>query len=104
MSPSEASPNLSLRIAASTGWVDEFVWRLSLQFRLVGMRETQGGNRRHTAARAETTGYGRASRRAVDWQPPDRSGSAVGCRALRRCALATRFRQWSARRPFRLNI
>ena len=29
--------------------------RLSLQFRLVGVRETQGGSTPHTAAKAETT-------------------------------------------------
>jgi hypothetical protein len=57
------------------------------------------GNRRHTAARAETTGYARACRRAFDSQPRGRSGSAVWCPARRRCALIARFRKWSARRP-----
>jgi hypothetical protein len=32
--------------------VDELVRRLSLQFRLVGVREIRFGNRRHTAAKA----------------------------------------------------
>jgi hypothetical protein len=57
------------------------------------------GNRPHTAARAETTGFGRASHRAVDSQPRGHFGSAVGCPAPRKCAPATRFRQWSAQRP-----
>jgi hypothetical protein len=39
---------------------------LALNFALAGVRETQGGNIRHTAAKAETTGYVRAFRRAFD--------------------------------------
>ena len=77
---------------------------LSLQFRLVGARETHVGNRCHTAATAETKGYWIAAHHAADSQPQDRSGSAVWCPAPRRCAPATRFQQWSARRPFRPNI
>jgi hypothetical protein len=53
-------PTLFLRIATSTGCVDEVARRLSFQFRLVGVRETQGGSRHHTAATSETTGYARA--------------------------------------------
>ncbi len=51
------------------------------------------GNRRRTAATAETTGCWLASHRAVDSQPRGRLGSAVGCPVPRKCALATRFRQ-----------
>jgi hypothetical protein len=61
-------------------------------------------NRDHNAAKVETKGYARAYRRAADSQPRGRSGSAVWCPAPRKCALATRFRQSSARRPFRPNI
>jgi hypothetical protein len=50
------------------------------------------GNKPRTAAKGETTGYERACRRAFDWQPRSRLGSAVGYRALRRCAQGTRFR------------
>jgi hypothetical protein len=57
------------------------------------------GSKRRTAARAETTGCARASRRAFDSQPRGRSHSAVWCPARRRCALATRFRRWSVQRP-----
>jgi hypothetical protein len=71
---------------------------VSPQFRPVGVREAQVGNRRHTAATAETMGYARAFHRAFDWQPRGRLGSAVECPGLRRCALATRFRQWSSQR------
>jgi len=41
-------------LSASDLWA-ESVGRLSLQFRLVGVRETQGGSTPHTAAKAETT-------------------------------------------------
>jgi hypothetical protein len=57
-----------LRIATSTGCLDEFVRKLSLQFRLIGVLATRLGNKRHTAARAETTGNGLTSRRAFDLQ------------------------------------
>jgi hypothetical protein len=73
------------------------VRRLSLRCCLAP--EAQGGNRVHTAAEAETTGYARATRRAFDSQPRGRSHSAVSCPARRRCALATRFRQWSVQHP-----
>ena len=43
--------------------------RSSSRFRLTGGRETRFGNRRRSAATAETTGYSLASYRAVDWQP-----------------------------------
>jgi hypothetical protein len=62
------------------------------------------GNIPHTAAKAGTTGCARAFRRAFDWQQRGRSGSAVWRPELRRCAQGARFRQWSARRPFRPNI
>ncbi len=58
------------------------------------------GSKPHTAAKAETTGFARACRRAFDSQPRGRSRSAVWCLARRRCALATRFRKWSVQRPF----
>jgi hypothetical protein len=58
------------------------------------------GSKPHTAAKAETTGFARACRRAFDSQPRGRSRSAVCCLARRRCALATRFRKWSVQRPF----
>ena len=38
---------------------------------------TRVGNRRHSAARAETTGYGLASHRAFDLQPRCRLRSVV---------------------------
>ena len=44
------------------------VWSVSLQFHLVGALGTRFGNRRHNAAKAETTGYARAFRRACDSQ------------------------------------
>jgi hypothetical protein len=43
---------------------------------VVALLELQAGNRRHTAAKAETKGYARAFRRAFDLQPRGRSGSA----------------------------
>ena len=64
---------------------------------LAEVLETRVGNKRHSAAKAETTGCVRSPRRAVDSQPRGRLVSAVWCLALRKCALATRFRQWSAR-------
>jgi len=57
------------------------------------------GSKRRTAAKAETRGCARASRRAFDSQPRGRSHSAVWRPARRRCALATRCRQSSVRRP-----
>lgn len=57
------------------------------------------GSKHRTAAKAETTGCARASHRAFDSQRRGRSRSAVWCPARRRCALATRFRQWSVQRP-----
>ena len=60
---------------------------------------TRLGSRRHTAAKFGTTDYALAFHRACDSQPRDRSCSAVGCPALRRCAQSTRFRQWSVQRP-----
>jgi hypothetical protein len=71
----------------------------SFRCRLAGVWATRFGNRRHSAARGETTGCWPASRRASDSQPRGRSHSAVWCPARRRCALATRFRQWSVQRP-----
>ena len=71
----------------------------SLQFRQVGVPDSQVGSKLHTAAKAETTGCARACHRAFDSQPRGRSRSAVGCPARRRCALATRFQQWCAQRP-----
>jgi hypothetical protein len=53
----------------------------------------------HTAAKAETTGFARASCRAFDSQPRGPSRSAVWCPARRRCALATRFQRCSVQRP-----
>jgi hypothetical protein len=50
------------------------------------------GSKAHTVAKAETTGYARACRRAFDSQPRGRSGSAVWCPARRRCAQGIRFR------------
>ena len=61
------------------------------------------GNKRRTAAKAETKGSARAYRRACDSQPIGRLGSAVWCPARPRCAPATQFQQYSAQRPFRLN-
>jgi hypothetical protein len=66
---------------------------------LVEALGTRFGNTHHNAARAETTGCAHSFRRAFDSQPRDRLRSAVSCRAPRRCALATRFRQWSVQRP-----
>ena len=43
--------------------------RVSPQRRLARVSGTLLGNRRHTAAKAETTGYARAFRRAADSQP-----------------------------------
>ena len=63
-----------------------------------------GGSKPHTAAKAETTGYAPASRRAVDSPPKCRWRSAVGCPVPRRRALATRSRQWSFRRPSTHNM
>jgi hypothetical protein len=51
------------------------------------------GSKPHSAAKAETTGYARACRRAFDSQPRGRSQSAVWCPARRRRALDARFRQ-----------
>jgi len=62
------------------------------------------GSKAHNAAKAETKGYTRSFRRVFDSQPIGRSGLMVWRPALRRCAQGTRFRQWSARRPFRFNI
>jgi hypothetical protein len=64
----------------------------------------QVGSKSRTAAKAETMGCARADRRAFDSQPRDRSGLAVWRPVERRYALATEYRQSSARRPFRLNI
>ncbi len=41
---------------------------------LAGVREAQGGNRRHTAATGETTDYARACHRAFDSQQRCRLG------------------------------
>jgi len=60
---------------------------------------TRLGNRRHTAATAETTGCWRACHRAFHSQPRGRLRSAVSCRAPRRCAPAARFQQCSVLRP-----
>jgi hypothetical protein len=49
------------------------------------------GSKSHTAAKAETTGYARACRRAFDSRPRCRLRSAVWCPVPRRRALATRF-------------
>jgi hypothetical protein len=57
-----------------------------------------------TAATAETTGCELASHHAADSQPPDGSGSAVSCRAPRRCAPDARFQQCSVQRLFRPGI
>jgi len=57
------------------------------------------GNKPHTAAKAETTGCARACRRVFDSQPRGHPRSAVRCPERRRCALATRFRQWFDQRP-----
>jgi hypothetical protein len=56
-------------------------------------------NKSHTTAKAETTGCWRAFRRAVDLRPRGHSRSLVWCPGRRRCAPATRFRQWSVQRP-----
>ena len=63
------------------------------------VKRIRNGSRCRTDAKAETTGYARSSRRAFDSQPRGRSRSAVCCPPRQRCALATRFRQWSVRRP-----
>jgi hypothetical protein len=60
---------------------------------LAEVLETRVGNKRHSAAKAGTTGYVRSPRRAVDSQPRGRLVSAVWCLAPRKCALATRFRR-----------
>ena len=51
--------------------------RSSSLFRPVETLETPPGNRRHTVAKAETTGYARAFRRAVDSKPRGHSRSAA---------------------------
>ena len=68
---------------------------------LSGMRSeaVTGGSKPRTVARAGTTGYARAYRRAFDWQPKGRLGSGVWYRARRRYAPTTQFRQWSVQRP-----
>jgi hypothetical protein len=44
------------------------LWRgLAIDF-TIGAPEAQVGNRRHSVARAETTGYAHSSRRAFDLQ------------------------------------
>ncbi len=54
---------------------------IRLQCRLLGGPEV--GSRRDTAPKAETTSYGQAFRRAVDWQPKGRLGYAVCENALK---------------------
>jgi hypothetical protein len=49
--------------------VSEFLRKLSCPRAAVGLPETQGGNRCHTAVTTETMGSARAFRRAVDSQP-----------------------------------
>lgn len=44
------------------------VWGVSPWFRQAGAREPRIGSRPHNVAKAETTGYARAFRRAFDWQ------------------------------------
>ena len=64
--------------------------------------EAQGirlGNRCHTAATAETTGYWLVAHHAANSQPRGRLRSAVSCPAPRRCAPAARFQQCSVQRP-----
>jgi hypothetical protein len=73
--------------------------RLSSRFPQAAVSGIQLGSKRHIAATAETKGCARAHRHACDSQPRDRSGSAVGYPALRRCVLAARFQQWSFQRP-----
>ena len=60
---------------------------------------TRFGNRRHSAAKAETKDCELASHRAFDSQPRGRLRSAVSYRAPRRCAPAARFQQCSVQRP-----
>lgn len=62
------------------------------------------GSKSQNAATGETTGCGRAFHHAADSQPRDHSRSAVCCPAPRKCARGSRFRRWSARRPFRFTI
>jgi hypothetical protein len=45
---------------------------ISALFPLAGLQGTQVGSTRHIDAKAETTGYARAFRRAFDSQPQDR--------------------------------
>jgi hypothetical protein len=59
----------------------------------------KSGSKVHTGAKAETTGYAPAFRRAFDSLPRDRSCSSVWYPPLPRYALATRFQQWSVQRP-----
>jgi hypothetical protein len=73
--------------------------RASSRFRLDGVLETPLGNRPHSAARAETTGYARSSGRAFGSQPRGRLHSAVWDPAPRTCVPVARFRQWYDRRP-----
>ena len=67
----------------------------------VGAPGTRSDNKFRTAAKAETMGYARATRRVCDWQPRDRSYSSVEDPAPRRCAPAIRFRQSSFQHPSR---
>src|SRR6266496_6609653 len=71
---------------------------------VAGVLGTQIDNRGHIAARAETTGCGLASHRAFDLRPRYRLGSAVWCRARRRCPLSALSRRLSAQRPFVTSI
>ena len=77
--------------------------KFSSPFPVVGVLGTRFGNRAHTVAKAETTGYARAFRRACDWQQRCRSSSSVGYRALRKRAPETRFRQWPVQCSCRSN-
>jgi virginiamycin B lyase len=93
----------SLRVGFGSIWITDYkrglLERIPIQQLLTQRaRRTEvcrnaltSGNRCHTAATAETTGYARSSRRAFDSQPRVRLRSAVSCRALRRCAPETRF-------------
>jgi hypothetical protein len=51
------------------------------------------GSKPRNAAKAETTSYARAFRRAVESQPRGRSASAVGCLELRTFPVAAQSRQ-----------
>lgn len=62
------------------------------------------GNKPHTAAKAETTDYAPAGRRAFDSRPRCRLRPAVWYPAPRRRAPATRSRKWSVQRPSLHNI